>query len=518
MTLDTPTEMNGAESVVRSLHGAGVEVCFANPGTSEMQFVDALDRTGLMRCVLGLFEGVATGAADGYARMAGKPAVTLLHLAPGLANAGANMHNARKARTPMLNLVGDHAVRHRGYDAPLTADVEGAARPFSDYVDTARDAGSFAAQAMEALAAANGHPGQMATLIAPADIGWDAGGVVAAPPVSDPAPRPDASQIGEGLAALGRETVLLVSGSVLEHPASVALLHGIAGKTGARVMAPTSNRRFDRGAGRAGIDRVPYPINMALEALAPFRKAVLIEAVPPVAFFAYPGRPSLLLPETCEVTTLAAPGGDGVAAVAALADRLSVTGVVPRASLPPAPPPGPIVPETLAAAIAHALPENAIVVDESITSGRAIWGATQAAAPHSWISLTGGAIGIGVPLALGAAVACPDRPVVALQADGSAMYTLQGWWSQAREGANVTTVVFANRTYEILKTELFAVGANPGRSALDMLDLDRPQLDFVSLARGMGVPGRQVTCVAALQRAIEDAVHEPGPFVIEAVM
>lgn len=513
-----PKKMNGAESVVRSLHGAGVQVCFANPGTSEMQFVDALDRTGLMRCVLGLFEGVATGAADGYARMAGKPAVTLLHLAPGLANAGANMHNARKARTPMLNLVGDHAVRHRGYDAPLTADVAGAAEPFSDYVDTARDAGSFGAQAMAALGAAQSRPGKVATLIAPADIGWDAGGVIAAPPERAEPDPPTAQAVSAAAEALGPDSVLLVTGTVLEDPDTVALLQGIAAKTGATVMAPTSNRRFDRGAGRAGIARVPYPITLALESLAPFRQAVLIEAVPPVAFFAYPGKPSLLLPAECTETVLVTPGGDGPGAVAALAEHLGVTSVVPKASLPPAPQPGPIAHLTLAAAIAHAIPENAIVVDESITAGRDIWAATQAAAPHSWISLTGGAIGDGIPLALGTAVACPDRPVVALQADGSAMYTLQGWWSQAREGANVTTVVFANRTYEILKTELFAVGANPGRSALDMLDLDRPHLDFVSLARGMGVPGRQVTCVAELKRAIEDAVREPGPYVIEALM
>ncbi len=511
-------EMNGAESVVRSLHGAGVDVCFANPGTSEMQFVDALDRTGLMRCVLGLFEGVATGAADGYARMAGKPAVTLLHLAPGLANAGANMHNARKARTPMLNIVGDHAVRHRGYDAPLTADVEAAARPFSDYVDTARSAASFAAQAMAALEAAQSNPGQVATLVAPADLGWDAGGRLAPPPPPASLNPASSQAVDAALAALGPDSVVLVSGRVLENPETVALLQGIAAKTGAEIMAPTSNRRFDRGAGRAGLARVPYPIALALGALARFKKAVLIETVPPVAFFAYPDKPSLLLPADCTETVLVGPGGDGPGAVRELADRLGVGPLVPTARLPDMPQAGPIAHQTLAAAIAHALPENAIVVDESITSGREIWAATQAAAPHSWISLTGGAIGDGIPLALGAAIACPDRPVVALQADGSAMYTIQGWWSQAREGANVTTIVFANRTYEILKTELFAVGANPGRSALDMLDLDRPHLDFIALAKGMGVPGRQVTCVADLHRAIADAVVEPGPFVIEAVM
>ncbi|WP_241523916.1 acetolactate synthase large subunit [Oceaniglobus indicus] len=510
--------MNGAESVVRSLHGAGVDVCFANPGTSEMQFVDALDRTGLMRCVLALFEGVATGAADGYARMANRPAVTLLHLAPGLANAGANMHNARKAKAPMVNLVGDHAVRHRGYDAPLSADVEGAAAPFSDWVKTATSPETFAADAMEALGAAMSRPNKVATLIAPADIGWDAGGVVAPPPAAPEYAALDDGALDKAAGMLGPETVLLVSGRVLETPEAVAQLQGIAAQTGAKVLAPTSNRRFERGAGRAAISKVPYPINMALETLKPYKRAILIETVPPVAFFAYPDRPSLLLPEGCEIVTLTGRDGDGPAAVAALAERLAAKPLIASDPLPPAPQIGAITAATIAAAIANALPENAIVVDESITGGKDVWRMTEGAAPHSWISLTGGAIGDGIPMSVGAAVACPDRPVLTLQADGSAMYTLQGLWSQAREGLNVTTLIFANRTYEILKTELFAVGANPGRSALDMLDLDRPNLDFVALAKGMGVPGRRVEDVAELQRAIAAAMEEPGPYLIEAMM
>jgi acetolactate synthase-1/2/3 large subunit len=510
--------MNGAESVVRSLHAAGVTVCFANPGTSEMQFVDALDRTGLMRCVLCLFEGVATGAADGYARMAQGPAATLLHLAPGLANAGANMHNARKAKAPMVNIVGDHAVRHRGHDAPLTADVEGAAAPFSDWVRTATGAGSFAADAMDALVAAMARPNQVATLIAPADIGWDAGGIVAPPPPAPVFAPLEAGAVARAADMLGPETVILVSGRVLESPEALSRLHGLCAATGATLRAPTSNRRFERGAGRAGIVRVPYPIDLALEALAPFRRALLIETVPPVAFFAYPGRPSLLLPEGCETFALTGRDGDGPAAIAALADHVGAAPVVPEAARPPAPVRGPITPESLAAAVAHALPEGAIICDESITGGRDLWGATQGAAPHSWISLAGGAIGEGIPLALGAAVACPDRPVLCLQADGSAMYTIQGLWSQAREGTNVTTVILANRTYQILKTELLAVGANPGPSALDMLDLDRPALDFVALAWGMGVPGRRVEEAAELRDAIADAMAEPGPYLIEAAM
>ena len=306
---------------------------------------------------------------------------------------------------------------------------------------------------------------------------------------------------------------------MLESPEALARLRGVAERTGAAVMAPTSNRRIERGAGRAPIDRLPYAVDLAQEALARFRRAVLIDAAPPVAFFAYPGRPSLLLPEGCAITMLSGPDGDGPAAVAALAEAAGAEAAAgPDAPRHAAPQPGAITPESLALAVASALPEGAIVVDESITAGRGIYGATAGAPPMSWLAITGGAIGIGPPLAAGAAVACPDRPVVALQADGSAMYTIQALWTQAREGLNVTTVVLANRSYAILKHELMRVGANPGPRALGMLDLDRPALDFVSLARGMGVPGRRVECARDLARAIADAAAEPGPFVIEAAV
>lgn len=511
--------MNGAESLVRSLSRAGVDVCFANPGTSEMQFVDALDRTRLMRCVLGLFEGVVSGAADGYARMAGKPAVTLLHLAPGLANAGANLHNARKARTPVLNVVGDHALRHLRYDAPLSADVPATAAAFSDWVCSAKSAATLARDAVEGLAVTQGHPGRVATLIAPADIGWDEGGMLADPVTPHPPRALEPDAVAAAAAALGPDTLILSGGTVLENPGAMALLAGIAAKTGARLMAPTSNRRIERGAGRAVIPRIPYPIDLALEQLADFRRAVLIEAQAPVAFFAYPDRPSLLLPEDCAVVTLAGFDQDGPAAIAALADRLGAKPVAtPDHPRPVAPGAGRLTAETLAAAIAAALPEAAIVVDESITHGRLVDPASRGAPPMSWLAVTGGSIGIGPPLAAGAAIAAPDRPVICLQADGSAMYTIQALWTQAREGLNVTTVVFANRSYEILKQELFRVGANPGPDALNMLDLSRPELDFVAMARGMGVPGQRVDCAADLHRVLAAAVREPGPYLIEAMI
>lgn len=516
-----PKDMNGAESVVRSLHSAGVEVCFANPGTSEMQFVDALDRTKLMHCVLGLFEGVVTGAADGYARMAGKPAVTLLHLAPGFANAAANLHNARKARVPMVNLVGDHALRHQKYDAPLSADVEGACAPFSDWVRAGRSAGSFAADAMEALRVAKGTPGRVATLIAPADIGWDEGGKIAAEIAPDgPAPL-DEDALNAAVRALegGGKTVIIAGNAVLEDVAALAVLQGIADQTGAQILAPTSNRRMERGQGRVPITKIPYPINDALACLAPYSHAILVESVPPVAFFAYPGKPSLLLPEACNIVTLTGLDGDGPMALAALADRIGAKpGKVRDTAMPARPGAGAITLKNIAAALANALPNDAIIIDEAVSSSASTFAAGDAAKPSSWLALTGGSIGIGIPLSTGAAIARPDRPVITLQADGSAMYTIQGLWTQAREGSNVTTIILANRAYEILKSELHNVGAQPGEDALSMLNLDRPELDFVALARGMGVPGRRVEDIQDLMRAIEDAAAEPGPFLIEAMI
>lgn len=513
--------MNGAENLLRSLHGAGVDVCFANPGTSEMQFVDALDRTRLMHCVLGLFEGVVSGAADGYARMARKPAVTLLHLAPGLANAGANLHNARKARTPILNLVGDHAQRHLRYEAPLTADVPGTAAVFSDWVRTVRSTDTIAGDAMDALAAAWGHPGQVSTLIVPADIGWDEGGT------TEPAERAKAQQpraldgdmLRRAGAALGPEAVILCGGGVLETPEALKRLSDIAAATGTAVLATGPLRRAERGAGHFELPRIPYPVDDALAALSGFRRAILIEALPPVAFFAYPDRPSLLLPERCEIIPLADFDQDGLAAAEALAQEVGAKPQPLTATHPcPAPVSGPMTDEALSAAIAAALPEGAIVVDESLTSANSVAALSTGAPAMSWLAITGGAIGIGIPLATGAAVACRDRPVISLQADGSAMYTLQALWTQAREELNVTTIIFANHGYQILKHELFKVGANPGPEALNMLELNRPELNFVDLARGMGVPGKRVSDPLDLYQSIKDASREPGPFLIEVML
>ena len=523
MSQSQQPEMNGAESLVRTLVAGGVEVCFANPGTSEMHFVAALDRVDGMRCVLALFEGVATGAADGYARMADKPAATLLHLGPGLANGLANLHNAMKSSTPIVNVVGDHASWHRAYDAPLTSDIEGAARPFSAWVRTSPTSMSVAMDGAAAIAAARTPPGGVATLILPGDTAWEpAEGIAGVPPI--PARRRVTDKTVEAAAKVllsGEPALLLISDQAVRSAYGLKLAGQIVAKTGAKLSAATFNARMQRGAGRVAVDRIPYPVDMALETLSGFKHIVLAGAKPPVAFFAYPDKPSLLAaPDTC-FHVLAQPQEDIIHALEWLADELGASNIAPEVSThaPPAPATGAINAAALAQSISAFIPENGIVVDEGITTGRGFFPATHTAHPHDWLQNMGGSIGIGPPMATGAAIACPDRKVLSLQADGSFMYTLQALWTQAREKLDITTLVFANRTYAILSHELANVGArNVGRKALDMMDIGRPDLDWVSLARGMGVEAVRAETMEQVNAGIARGLATPGPFVVEVVM
>jgi acetolactate synthase-1/2/3 large subunit len=514
--------MNGAESLVRTLVGGGVDVCFSNPGTSEMHFVAALDRVEGMRCVLALFEGVATGAADGYARMAEKPAATLLHLGPGLANGLANLHNAQKASTPVVNIVGDHATYHRKYDAPLTSDIETAAKPFSGWVRTSPDAEHVAADGAAAIAAAMTPPGQVATLILPGDTAWDEGTGPAAVPAIPQRARVAQDAIREAARALrsGEPAVLLLAGPALREK-GLALAARIAARTGAKLLAQTFNSRMERGAGRVSLERIPYPVDQALKVLDGVKHIVLVGSRIPVAFFAYPDKPSLLAPQDTQFTTLARPEEDLVHALEWLADELGAAQqpIEPSKYAPPSPATGAINAATLAQSLGAFIPENAIVVDEGVSTGRGFFPSTRNAQPHTWLQNMGGSIGIGMPMATGAAVACPDRKVLNLEGDGSAMYTIQALWTQARENLNVTTVIFANRQYAILRHELTNVGAqNVGRKALDMLDIDRPTLDFVSLARGMGVPGERAEDMDEFNTALARGLAHKGPYLVEVML
>jgi acetolactate synthase I/II/III large subunit len=514
--------MNGAESLVRTLVAGGATTCFSNPGTSEMHFVAALDRVEGMECVLCLFEGVATGAADGWARMTGLPGLTLLHLGPGLANGLANLHNAKKAMTPIVNIVGEHTTQHLAHEAPLTSDTEGVARPMSHWVRTGRDSTTIAAEGAEAVAAARTPPGRIATLILPADTAWGPGGAVAraAPPPA--APRVDDALVREAAAAVrkGRGTLLLLGASAVRHD-QLVLAAGVAARTGARIMGRTSLPRLERGAGRVDLPRVPYYVDHALDALKDVETIVLIGADDPISFFGYPERPSRMAPETARILTLATPGEDIADALARLADAVgaSARDAPVAAAAAHTMPRGVLTAQSACAAIAALLPEGAIVVDESVSNARFTGPALAQAAPHDLLQLTGGAIGIGPPMALGAAVARRDRKVVNLEADGSAMYTLQALWSQARAKAEVVTVIWANRAYAILTGELANVGAhNPGRKALDMISLDQPALDWVKLANGMGVPARRADTAEGFAEAFRAALAERGPFLIEAVI
>jgi len=511
--------MNGAESLIRTLIAGGVDTCFANPGTSEMNIVAALDHLTSMRCVLGLFEGVATGAADGYARMAEKPACTLLHLGPGLGNGLANLHNARRAQVPIINVVGQHATDHLKYDTPLTSDIEGIARPYSEWMRTSVSTAGVGKDAAGAIAAARTAPGQIATMIVPADIAWGEGGTVAELAGFAQAPLPATSTIERAATMLrsGLRTAILLSGNAL-YGKGLAIAGRIAEATDAKLFAPYPLTRLERGAGIAPIERMQYVREMGAEQLKEFRQLILVGARAPRAYFAYPDKDSSFISSECEAYVLASPGEDYVGALAALEAALPPHRTHPSEikAVRPQLQDGAITLSGLAAVVGALLPENCIVVDESMTSGRGMMGATVGAPPHDWLGNTGGSIGIALPLSVGAAVASPDRKVLCLTADGSGMYTLQALWTMAREGLKVTTVVFANRDYAVLKREFSYLGVGaPGARASNMFEIGRPDLDWVHLAKGMGVPGLRVSSLEGFAKALRKGFESGGPNLIE---
>ena len=513
--------MNGAESLVHSLLKSGVDTCFSNPGTSEMHFVAALDRVPGMRCVLGLFEGVVTGAADGYARMAGKPAATLLHCGPGLANGLANLHNARRAATPIINIVGDHATYHRPLDAPLTADTEGWARGVSGWVRTAMDVKTVGTDAAAAVQAAMIAPGQIATLILPSDTSWNDGGIVAEALPHLPTPLAAPNQIEEAATVLrrGGKGVVLLLGDQGLSAEGLALAHRIAAATGCRLVAQGSNARMARGQGRVSLDRVPYVVDVAVKAMADTRHLILAGARKPVTFFAYPNKPQTSIPDDAEIHVLARSEQDIVEALSRLADALHAPKVAPPDNgTRPEAGRGALTPEAVAATLGALMPEGAVIADESVTFGRGFFANTKAAPHHDWLNVTGGAIGGGPPMATGAAIGAPGRRVINMQADGSAMYTVQALWTQAREKLDVTTVLLSNRKYAILLGELANVGANPGRTALDMMDLGNPDINWPQLANAMGVEAARTDSCEGFTDLLKSSLNRPGPFLIELLI
>jgi acetolactate synthase-1/2/3 large subunit len=513
--------MNGAESLIRTAVDCGVEICFANPGTTEMPLVAALDSVNGMRAVLALFEGVCTGAADGYARMTGRPAMTLLHLGPGLANGLANLHNARRANSPIVNVIGDQATWHRAADAPLTSDIVSLASPMSGWVRAVKSAQTLAADTADAVAAALTPPGQVSTLIVPADCQWDPASGAA------PAPRPQRRATVPGatidrvakILRGGKPAALLLGGAALTSR-GLRAADRVAAASKCNLMTETFAARIERGAGLPAPARLPYFPEQALEALGGTRTLVLAGTKSPVAFFGYPGLPSSLVPKGCGVEVLANVAEDIETALESLAEALNAPATVAVAQMnPPALPTGKLTPVSLGAALAALQPENAIIMDESATSGGPYGAMAAAAKPHTCLALTGGAIGQGLPCATGAAIACPDRRVIAFQADGSGMYTIQALWTQAREGLKVTTVLCSNRAYRILQMEAARAGnTEPGRQARSLTELAPPEIGWAQIARGMGVNAARVESADDLVVKLGEALHADGPSLIEAIL
>lgn len=552
----------GAHVVIDRLIAGGVEVCFANPGTSEMHFVAALDSAPQMRAVLCPFEGVATGAADGYARIAGRPAATLLHLGPGMANGLANLHNARRAHSPVVNVVGDHATYHQKLDAPLQSDIEALGNWVNGTVHRPASGAELGA-AVDAAIASTTLLRHIATLILPADLSWSESESDDAVPLTtreqeivrllsqgyatrevaekltisvrtveghvyrvnqklqrtkeEPfggltSVNVDTDDAADVLRSHGEHTVLLLGGPATT-AAGLRAAARVCAATGAKALVETFPARLARGKGVPDIPRLGYFAEQAQEQLRGTRHLMLVEARTPVTFFAYPNMASDLVPAGATVHTLT------VRVLEELADRLGAPEVPASLASPAQLPTGPLRSDNWASVIGALLPESAIISDEANTSGLLLPYATAASPPHDVLTLTGGAIGQGLPVAIGAAIAAPHRPVIALQADGSALYTISALWTMAREQLDITVVILNNHAYAILQLELTRVGASAaGPKAQSLLDLSHPDIDFVAIAEGFGVPATRATTAEELAAQFSAAVSEPGPHLIDAAV
>jgi acetolactate synthase-1/2/3 large subunit len=512
--------VNGAHCLLKTLNANNVTKCFANPGTSEMHFVAGLDDVPEVRAILCLFEGVATGAADGYARVTGRPAATLLHLGPGLANGWANLHNARRARVPLLNIVGDHATFHAKFDAPLQSDIATVAKALKGWLRSTQRPDDVANDTADAIGAAYGPPGQIATLILPSDVSW---GEVTEPPAAWPlAARsgtavPDDRAIVRALDVLrSKRAALIVGGSAMD-ATQLGLAQRVASASGTRLIMETFPPIMDHGAGVVNPERLIYLSEFSIAQLKEFDALVLIGAAAPVAFFAYPDIANIVA-EGCELVNLAPPGTDTLAALSALVEGLRAPALSVDPGNCPSPPTGELTTRTFAAAVGATMPEDVVVVDESVSSGVDLLGATQFSPVHRWMQLTGGSMGYALPSAIGAAVGSGQR-ILALESDGAMMYTPQALWTMARENLDITVVGLSNRSYAILTLERKRVGAfTEGSTSQGLLDIDRPTIDLCALASAQGVPSIRVTSAEELVTALQRSYATPGPMFIEAVL
>ena len=515
--------MNGATALINTLADCGVEFCIANPGTSEMHLVQGLDAVPRVKSVLALFEGVCTGAADGVARMTGKPAATLLHLGPGMANGIANLHNARRANSPMINIIGNHPNVHVGYDAPLTSNIDTLARNFSYWIKSESTAESLAQDGADAYTASlrqsSGSTGQIATLIMGADAAWGDSPGVAKPNAIPQRAKVDESAIEASAKAIeaGGDTVILLEHHGAEQPA-MAAASKISSKLGCKLFNGTFPARVDGGPGRVAVSRLPYFPEQVLATLDGVKNLILVGGEIPVSFFAYKGKPGQLIPEGCQVTRLSTVEEDSIDALQRLADRLGASGetVISFERKEIGKPSGELNTSTIIQSLASTLPEDVIVCTDS-GGGNAAYSFCQNTTQNSWLSLTGGAIGQGAPCSVGAALACPDQRVLAMLGDGGAAYTIQALWTQARESQNVTTVIFANNSYNILNVEYGRLGVTDvGTIAASLFDIGNPEVDWVALAKGFGVPGGKAETAEELCALLEQSYATPGPFLIQA--
>ncbi len=515
--------MNGADSLMKALAKEGVEVCFANPGTSEMHLVNALDSQGEIRAILCLFEGVCTGAADGYGRMTGRPALTLLHLGPGLANGIANLHNARRADSPIINLVGDHADYHRQHDSPLNSNITTLASNVSSWIKSDSTATSLSSDAIRALnSAINPKPcpdGRISTLIIPANAAWEEG--VEPTENCELRERDRVSKATlEGVAKQIDSECLILLGSDGLSIAARQAAGRISKRTKCRVAMSMFSEKIEHGTGLPISERLPYFPEQVTAFLKGVKKLILAGAAKPVSFFAYPSLPSVPIPEEVEILTLSRSHEDTTYALENIVNFLGLDDEVftayksEKVKLSSSK----LSSKTIGEVLASTLPEGAIVCGDS-GGGFDAFEPCQNAMPHTWLNLTGGSIGQGGPVSVGAAVACPDRQVVSLLGDGAFMYTMQALWTQAREKLNVTTIIYKNEKYRILEIEYWRLGVNSiGEKASGLFNLGDPSIGYCSLAKGMGVQSISVDTVESFNKALEVAFSITGPYLIEACL
>lgn len=513
---------NGAENIINSLQEAGVNICFTNPGTSEMHLVAALDKSTKIKSVLCLFEGVVTGAADGYARISGKPAATLLHLGPGFANGIANLHNAQKANSPIINLVGQHALSHLQHETPLHSDITGLAKPVSGWVKTIYSPNDISTLITGAVSNTQKSGNRISTVIIPTDIAWTNSDISFNNPddVSEtPVDLALISKIADRLLS-AKLPVIFINTTGLDKYC-VDLIGKIQKRTGCRIFSELFVSRLTKGAGEVIVERIPFRQKEALEIFSNVDEAILIGAYHPRTFFAYPDQDnsSMFMPD-CRVISLTDPNSFSCDAIQALVTKLQADELIPDVSttrhLECAT--GELTTEKVGLSIAALLPENTIISDDGITSTFNYWPLFTHAPKHDWLYTTGGSIGQGLPVAIGAALAAPERPVLCLSGDGSAMYTIQSLWTQVRENLNIINIIYSNRSYKILNAELSMIGIdNIGNTGKKLLDLSKPNINFVTLAKSMGMQAVCVTDMSEFNQAMKEAINTSQPSLIEVL-